>query len=214
MKPLVHLVAARPTAADARHFANLAQIASDQLFSQLFGGRAIPLLQGMFLREDNEFSCRHCTFIQHDGETAGLIHAHSAATSQAQELRSFLLMLRLAGWQLPRFFLMLLMLRGLLGFAGQRLAADDYYITFVALYPAFRGRGLSKRLLAHVEESALRESCARLVLDVAADNAIAIAAYQRVGFQQINASSIVKDGDKAVQLLRLAKDLSAPAPAK
>lgn len=210
----MQLVAARPTPADARHFANLAQIAGDNLFSELFGGRAIPLLHGMFLRKNNEFSCRHCAFIRHDGNTAGMIHAHSAATSQTHELRGLLLMLRLAGRELPRFLLMLVMMRHLLGFAGQRLTPDDYYITFVALYPAFRGRGLSKPLLAHAEASALREGCARLTLDVAADNEIAISAYQRVGFAQIDASPVMKNGDKAIQLLRLAKDLSPLAPAK
>jgi len=210
----VQLVAARRTPADARHFADLAQIAGDDIFSQLFGRRAIPLLQGMFLRENNEYSCRHCTFIRHDYETAGMIHACSARTLQTNELRSFLLTLLLAGWELPRFLLMLVMMRQLLGFVGQKLATDDYTITFVALYPAFRGRGLSKPLLAHAEESALREGCSRLTLDVAADNALAIAAYQRVGFVQVDASPVVKDGGKELQLLRLAKDLTVPAPTK
>lgn len=208
------LIKAQATTEHAAHFAQLAQIAGDELFSQLFGGRAIALLQDMFLRDDNEFSSRHCAFIRQDGETAGMIHAHSAATSHANELRGFLLMLRLAGWELPRFLLMLVMLRQLLGFAGQGLATDDYYITFVALYPAFRGRGLSKPLLAHAEESALREGCSRLTLDVDADNTIAISAYQRVGFEQIDASPIMKHDGKALQLLRLAKDLNRPAPAR
>ena len=210
----MQLVAARPTPVDARHFADLAQIAGDELYSQLFGKRATPLLQSMFLRENNEYSCRHCTFIRHEHETVGMIHAQSADTLRANELRSFLLMMLLAGWELPRFLLMLLMMRQLLGFAGQKLAPGDYYITFVALYPAFRGRGLSKPLLAHAEESALREGCTRLTLDVAADNTIAIAAYQRVGFAQIDASPKMKDGDKELQMLRLARDLSVLAPAK
>ncbi|MCY4247431.1 MAG: GNAT family N-acetyltransferase [Chloroflexi bacterium] len=208
------LINAQATAEHAAHFAQLAQIAGDQLFSQLFGSRATPLLQGMFLREDNEFSCYHCAFIRHEGEIAGMIHAYSATTSDTYQLRGFLLMLRLAGWELPRFLLMLALMRQLLGFLGQRLSPGDYYIAFVALYPAFRGRGLSKALLAHAEESALRGGCSRLALDVAADNAIAISAYQRVGFAQVAASPILKHNGKELQMLRLAKDLSRPAPAR
>ena len=116
-------------------------------------------------------------------------------------------MLWLAGWGLPRFIFMMLLMGDLLSFAGENLADDDFYITFVALYPPFRGRGLSKALLAHAEESARRDGCKRLALDVDAKNAIAIAAYERVGFRQITASAMKELDGETVQLLRMVKEL-------
>ena len=204
----MQLIPARPTHEDARHFADLAQIAADQLFTELVGSRANALLRGMYLRADNENSHRHCMFIRVDGEVAGMIHAQSAMSMQAHRTRSFLLMLWLAGRGLPRFLLMMLLLGELLSFAGENLEDGDFYITFVALYPQFRGRGLSKALLRHAEDSARRDDCKRLALDVDAKNAVAIGAYERVGFRRIAASAVKELGGETVQLLRMAKDLS------
>ena len=210
----MRLVPARPTRADARHFAALAQIAADNLFSELFGGRAAPLLEGMFLRADNPNSYLRCAFLRSDDAVAGMIHALPARTMQAQRDRELLLMLWLARWQLPRFLVVMLLLRELLGFLGDKLADDDFYIAFVAIYPSFRGRGLSKRLLAHAEALARRHDCARLCLDVDAANQVAIAAYQRVGFQRVDVSPAVNLGGETAQMLRMAKALNGPAAAK
>lgn len=47
---------------------------------------------------------------------------------------------------------------------------------------AYRGRGLSKRLLAKAEELAIRLGCCKLTLEVLEGNAVAQAAYQACGF--------------------------------
>ena len=208
----MQLTPARPTPEDARHFTELAQIAADQLFTELVGSRADALLRGMYLRADNENSHRHCMFIRVDGEVAGMIHAQSAMSMRAHRTRSFLLMLWLAGWGLPRFLMMMLLLGDLLSFAGENLADDDFYITFVALYPQFRGRGLSKALLQHAQDSARRTGCKRLALDVDAKNAIAIAAYERVSFRRIAASAVKEIDGETVQLQRMVKDIPRTPP--
>ncbi|MBX9849764.1 MAG: GNAT family N-acetyltransferase [Rhodocyclaceae bacterium] len=46
----------------------------------------------------------------------------------------------------------------------------------------YRGRGLSKRLLAKAEEIALRLGCCKLTLEVLEGNAVAQAAYKACGF--------------------------------
>lgn len=47
----------------------------------------------------------------------------------------------------------------------------------------YRGQGLSKRLLAKVEEIARELGCCKLTLEVLTENAIAQAAYRRFGFE-------------------------------
>lgn len=47
---------------------------------------------------------------------------------------------------------------------------------------AYRGRGISKRLLAKAEETALRLGCCKLTLEVLEGNAVAQAAYKACGF--------------------------------
>ena len=47
---------------------------------------------------------------------------------------------------------------------------------------AYRGRGLSKRLLAKAEELAIRLGCCKLTLEVLEGNTVAQAAYKACGF--------------------------------
>ncbi len=47
---------------------------------------------------------------------------------------------------------------------------------------AYRGRGLSKKLLAKAEELAIRLGCCKLTLEVLEGNAVAQAAYKACGF--------------------------------
>lgn len=49
--------------------------------------------------------------------------------------------------------------------------------------PQYRGRGLSKRLLAKAEEVAVRLDCCKLTLEVLEGNAVARAAYKACGFE-------------------------------
>ena len=48
--------------------------------------------------------------------------------------------------------------------------------------PAYRGRGLSKRLLGKVEETAIELGCSKLTLEVLEGNHVAQSAYRAFGF--------------------------------
>ena len=52
----------------------------------------------------------------------------------------------------------------------------------IAVSPRYRGRGLSKRLLAKAEEIAVRNGCCKLTLEVLEGNAVAQAAYRACGY--------------------------------
>lgn len=52
----------------------------------------------------------------------------------------------------------------------------------VAVMPAFRGMGLSQRMLQKVEDIARQRGCCKITLEVLEGNAIAQASYTRFGF--------------------------------
>ena len=201
------LIPAQPTPAHARHFAQLAQIASDQLFTHLLGGRADHVLRAMFMQGDNDSSHAHATFLLEGDEIAGLLQAYSATDAREQSRRSTGLMLRYAAWQIPRFLAMIIALGDLLAFVASDLDEADFYIAMLALYPQYRGRGHSKTLLREAERLAAERDCARLALDVDERNTVAIAAYHRVGFVQIGESKKIREDGVDWGLLRLSKPL-------
>jgi len=52
----------------------------------------------------------------------------------------------------------------------------------VVVAETFRGQGLAKKLLAKIEEVAIRTGCCKLTLEVLAANTVAQAAYRSFGF--------------------------------
>jgi ribosomal protein S18 acetylase RimI-like enzyme len=53
----------------------------------------------------------------------------------------------------------------------------------IAVSPAARGRGIGQALLAAVEAEARKLGCGKVTLEVRADNAVAMRAYEVAGFQ-------------------------------
>ena len=202
------LIKAESTAEHAEHFARLAQIASDQFFTHLFGSRAGAVLESMFLQRDNDSSHRYTTFLLEGSSIAGMLHAYPAIESQVQARRSNWLYLRYAAWQLPRLLVVGFACRDILEFLGSGMDDGDLYIAMLALYPSFRGQGHSTTLLNHSERLAATQGCARLTLDVDARNHIARAVYQRAGYQQIAQSKHVDLEGERIKLLRLAKTIA------
>ena len=201
------LIPARPTPDQARHFARLAQIASDDLFSDLFGEGANAVLEAMFMQVGNDFSYRHIHFLQVDEATAGMLAAYTAAEAHAHSNRTAWLMLRRAGWRFLHVLAAGLLLRDILGFLGSHLEADDFYIALVAIYPPYRGQGHSRTILDGAQVHALERGCSRLALDVDERNTTAIRIYQRFGFVQIAESQKIQTEGERWGLLRLVKPI-------
>ena len=206
------LAAAKPTKEHASHFAQLAQIASDDMFTHLFGARARAVLEEMFPLRDNDGSHVHTTFLLDGEAVAGMLHAYPAAIARQSETRTLWLYLRYAAWQVPRALTVGFLLRDILGFLGGNLADDDFYIAFLAIYPSYRGRGHSKTLLKEAERLAVLQGSSSLTLDVDERNHIARAAYDRVGFKQIAHSKEVALEGERFAVLRLSKPIE-PSPA-
>jgi [ribosomal protein S18]-alanine N-acetyltransferase len=75
--------------------------------------------------------------------------------------------------------------RRVVGFAMLRLAADEAELMTIAVDPKRRNKGLGAALLAAALADLMMSRAKRLFLEVAADNAPAIALYRRHGFAEI-----------------------------
>ena len=71
-----------------------------------------------------------------------------------------------------------------LGYAGLLVAADEGYITNVAVFPEQRRRGIAGQLLQVFLNFAQANRLAFLTLEVRPSNTAAIALYQGFGFQE------------------------------
>lgn len=66
-----------------------------------------------------------------------------------------------------------------------RVVADEAEILTLATAPAVRGQGLGRRLVEAAAETAALRGATRLFLEVADDNAAALALYARTGFIEV-----------------------------
>ena len=73
----------------------------------------------------------------------------------------------------------------LAGYVGVHLVVDEGYIDNVAVFPAWRRRGVATRLLGRLCAHARREKLQFLTLEVREGNLPAIAFYQKLGFAQV-----------------------------
>ena len=71
------------------------------------------------------------------------------------------------------------------GYAGLLVAADEGYITNVAVFPAYRRRGVAAKLISVFENFARGNKLAFLTLEVRPSNAAAIALYKGFGFEEV-----------------------------
>lgn len=97
------------------------------------------------------------------------------------------------------------------GFALGRVIADEAELLTLAVDPARRRQGLGRALLAEVEATARRRRAQRLFLEVAEDNAGALALYRGAGLEVTGRRKgyYRLPGGPAVDALILAKDLAA-----
>lgn len=75
------------------------------------------------------------------------------------------------------------------GYAAGRYVDDVADLQRVAVLPSARRHGIGARLTEQVVSAGRDRGCARVLLEVAADNAPAIALYDRLGFREIDRRS-------------------------
>jgi GNAT superfamily N-acetyltransferase len=81
----------------------------------------------------------------------------------------------------------------LIGSAGWRRRGDDAELKRMFTTQAARGRGVARRLLARIEESAREAGCHRVILETGDRQPEAIALYESAGYLRIADFGYYKD---------------------
>ena len=91
----------------------------------------------------------------------------------------------------------------LLGCAGWRAHGPDAELKRMFTVPAARGRGVARRLLAAIEESARERGCKRVILETGDRQPEAIALYLRCGYERIDDFGYYKDEEGVLSYARV-----------
>jgi ribosomal protein S18 acetylase RimI-like enzyme len=147
------------------------------------GDVALRVARASFVAERSVLGFRHALVARLAGEAVGLVVRVRGAEWPSLRVRTGLTILRAAGP--ARVFVVVR--------RGRRqdalippVAPDRLYVPALAVAPAHRGQGVGTELLRAVLAEAARGPGIRAVaLDVAADNAGAVALYRRHGFEVV-----------------------------
>jgi ribosomal protein S18 acetylase RimI-like enzyme len=177
------------------------ELMSSPYVEVLFGNSARKIFENMFRARRNLFSHEHTIIAESDGRPAGMLLGYGRKTKAREELITAVLFVA----NMPMEFMLKLpmLLRGTanIGLIGR----GEFFISNVAVFPGFRGKGVARQLLAEAERMAMNEGATCLTLEVEPDNERAIVFYDRLGFRIIEESYI--DLGKRKYFYRMAKPL-------
>lgn len=97
--------------------------------------------------------------------------------SAARSKKGLRTALRLFPWVFPRFFAVLPKIPAL------HVPSSSYYLSNIAIFPPYQGKGLGGRLLCAVEEDAMAAGDTCVLLDVERKNVRALEFYRKNGYR-------------------------------
>jgi|SRR4051794_14237033 ribosomal protein S18 acetylase RimI-like enzyme len=158
--------------------------ASSQPYYDAYAGteaRALALLRAVFPRPGHAASYELCHVAEAEGQVAGVFAGFPVPAGDRLARRFVALTLpRLPPWRWPGT-LRHLRAAGLL---SPHPPWQSYYVDALAVAPAFRRRGVARRLLAEAEREAARAGLQGVALDTGLANAPARALYAAYGFAE------------------------------
>jgi ribosomal protein S18 acetylase RimI-like enzyme len=193
---------ARPE--DAGDFARLMIESSPHFFPALFGMDASVVMRELFRCRGHVLSHDHALVVEVGGRVAGMALAYDFRHRALRELRTGLLLVRSLPLRMVRLAALFVRAQRVLG----RLERDEYYLSNIAIYPEFRGRGLGTHLVREVESSALRAGCRRVVLDAESDNEGAIRLYTRLGYSIMARLPVLRFPDRSFEFVRMSREVA------
>lgn len=183
-------------------FARLMVESAPELFRVLFGSGLYNKLETLYRLKRNLFSYELVRVAETNGKVAGMLLGYGYRTKHRQDPRTGWLMFRYNGGRLFRLLPGFLALNRAIG----RLEPDEFYISNVAVYPAYRGKGLGRRLLEDAGEQARKSGIPKLVLDVETHNHRAKKLYENLGFSVIRETH-ARAGGRDFRFYRMVKIL-------
>lgn len=192
----------KATLDDNKGFAELLLL-SAPYFQFIFGDKTRIVLQNLFRYRSNLFSFEHVYFAEVDGKKAGMILGYDRQTKRKEDLKTGYMLFKEIGVNILGKFLLLMKFNTTVG----KVCKDEYYISNIATYPQFRGKGVGKRLIFEAAQEAKLFSAKRIVLDVEKNNISAIKLYGKLGYKMTKSFSIPLQRDKVLYLNRMIKEV-------
>lgn len=97
---------------------------------------------------------------------------------------------------------------GIVGFAIMRFGDDSAHLNLLAVHPAYRRRGIARRLVIWLEETALTAGTFVVQLELRARNEAARAFYYRLGYRESGSIPGYYQGVEAA--IRMVRDVRQP----
>ena len=163
---------------DAAEIAVLILHSAEHFLPAVFGPRIREGLAVLARERGTLFSHVHTWIAESDGRSGGALLGYSGIQKAAEDPATGLGLLRVLGPGMLLRLGRLLRLQRMIG----TLAASEYYVSNVAVFPELRGKGCGRALIETAEEEARAAGLSSVVLDVETDNAAAISLYRVLGF--------------------------------
>lgn len=172
---------AKPTYEDGLRFAHYVSVASEGQFRLLLGRRVDEILATAFSTPGHDLSYEHTLFAEVDGEIVGMGSGYTARQHRDANNEP---LKRAAGRTAFRMSLMFALAYPVLRFL-HNYEDGDFYVEFLAVDEAQRGKGIGSQLLSALEDRARETGSTQFAIDVAGRNKTAQKVYERYGFETI-----------------------------
>jgi len=143
----------------------------------MFGPRFEEIVATAFRHPNHDLSYEYALFAELDGTVVGMASAYSA---ERYAQFSDAVLQRAAGRSAFRIACILTLIAPMWRFLHS-YEQGDFYLQFLAVDEAHRGRGIGRALMNEMESRGRRYECTRFALDVSGRNPDAQRLYERQG---------------------------------
>jgi ribosomal protein S18 acetylase RimI-like enzyme len=159
---------------------------ADYLFGSDNEQNAQRLLKRLFRKKSNRFSYQFTKVTVLSGEVTGLVIAYSGRLMKSLEFPMALHLIKASGVLGSMRFIK----RAFPLFGVKEVENDEYFISNIAVLPAWQGKGVGKYLLSQVEKTAREKGFNKISLTVDVENEHAFSLYKQTGFNVIETVEI------------------------
>ena len=178
MKVMDNIIIRKGRTEDAQDFSQLILLSAATFFSSIFASNTEEIMKKIFQQPGNLFSFEHSYFIEVNNKIAGMALGYNWEQKRREELYTGLLLVKYLKWSFFTRIFYLLKAQSLVG----KVLENEYYLSNIAVYPAFRALGLGTKLFSEIKRESDKTGANKIVLDVETNNKRAIKLYEKLGY--------------------------------
>ena len=178
MKVMDNIIIRKGRTEDAQDFSQLILLSAATFFSSIFASNTEEIMKKIFQQPGNLFSFEHSYFIEVNNKIAGMALGYNWEQKRREELYTGLLLVKYLKWSFFTRIFYLLKAQSLVG----KVLENEYYLSNIAVYPAFRTLGLGTKLFSEIKRESDKTGANKIVLDVETNNKRAIKLYEKLGY--------------------------------